>query len=182
MSATRIRSGRQAHEIESLENAVVESRPECDAKLLRDDTEALRRAAKNAFDGRTAGYDFRGQPLLLELRHRRKLDERIDVDAIRDIGRNSSSRRMRMIEHPLVLEVAHRIANRRRGNTEAEAARNCVRARRLGGLDIRLNDCLEHAPLALVQLGMCHDFQRKNHFKNLSTRRRGCRAEASRAR
>src|SRR3989449_8066750 len=61
-----------------------------------------------------------------------------------------------VVEVALLLEVAHRVADRRRRQPELIALRNRPAARRLGGLDVRFDHGLEHLALAVGERS-CHD-------------------------
>ena len=98
--------------------------------------------------------DVLAQPLALRRRRsaRRAVEQRVDVDAVRLVGGDAAGRGVRVEEEPLLLEVAHRVADRRGRHAEPEPARQHARPGRLRGLDVRLDHRLEHAALARREL------------------------------
>ena len=56
-----------------------------------------------------------------------------------------------MKEVALLLQLAHGVANGGRGHPEPEPPRDGLAAGGLGGLDVGLDDRLEHPDLAVVQ-------------------------------
>src|SRR4029078_6187020 len=130
--------------MEPLEDAVVETRSKSHAKLLRDDSQALSCATENALNRRAASRYLRAQLIELAPRLARHRQQRIDVEPISDIGRNSPRRSVGMIEQTFFLEVAHGVRNGCRGHAKAKPAGDRIGSRRLGGLDIRLDHCLEN--------------------------------------
>src|SRR5207248_3155511 len=111
---------------------------------------------------------------------RRGAQQRVHVGAIRLVGGHATGRRVRMEEKTLLLQVAHRVANRRRRNAQAKATCQRPRAGRLGGLNVRLNDSFENATLALRQLlYTAHKFKCRNDFERQSRRLRASPGAAS---
>ena len=85
-----------------------------------------------------------------------------------------------MEEKPLLLQVAHRVADRRRRDAEPEPPRERPRSGRLGSFDVAADHRFEHAAFAPAELLGCHNFKASNDFGRVSSRRRGRRAAASR--
>jgi hypothetical protein len=113
------------HELEPTQHARVEARRQRDAELLGEDAEALGRTAENGLDRGAAARDVLAQPLAFGHHDgaRWRVQQRVHVGAIGLVRRDATSRRVRMREKPLVLEVAHRVPDRGWRDAEAEAPR-----------------------------------------------------------
>src|ERR1041385_1764448 len=67
--------------------------------------------------------------------------QRVDIRSIRLVRGNSASGRMRMKEETFLLQIAHRVANRRRRNSQAASLGQGSRPCGLGGFDV----CADHS-------------------------------------
>src|SRR6185437_5619398 len=144
-----------------------------------EDDEDLRGATQDRFNGGPAAGESLEQRVARAGIERREMKQTVNVDAIRDVGWHTAGRRMRMEEKPLVLQVAHGVANGSRRNAEAEPAGNESRSRRFCCFHVRLDDRCEHAPLAFGELFSGHKLKASNDFRPSSSCQPGHRGEAS---
>src|SRR5437764_7932502 len=106
-----------------------------------------------------------------------RANQRVHVRAISFVGGNTTGGGVRMKQKTFVLQVAHRVPDSRWRHSEAEAPREGARSGRLGGLNVRLNDRLQYAPLASRKLfNPAHKFKASNDFGVESRRLRARRA------
>ena len=78
--------------------------------------------------------------------------EVVDVVPVATIRRYPAGRRVRLGDVALPLQQRHLVANRRGRNPEAGHARHRLRAHRLGGVHVLLDDRAQHRRLAFVEL------------------------------
>ena len=79
------------------------------------------------------------------------LHQLVDVGAIAGIGGNAAGRRVRLHQVAAGLELGHLVANRRRADAEVVLLGKRLRADRLGGRDVFVDDRREDIGLALVE-------------------------------
>ena len=153
-----LRGGLQ--QLEPLEHGRIERRTDGDAELLRQHTQHLRRALEDLVHRVVLAQPFAD---LVRLRRRdgRQAHQRVHVHPIGEIGGDPAGGGVGVVQVPLLLQVAHGIADGGGRQGEPEAFRDSATPRRLGGLDVGLDDGLEDLALALVQ-GCCHIGQALN--------------------
>src|ERR1051325_10885625 len=137
-----------------LEHRRIERRTDGDAELLRQHPQHLGRALEDLVHRRMLAQPFAD---LVRLRRRdgRQPHQRVDVDSIREIGGDPAGGGVGVVEVPLLLQVAHGVADGGGRQGEPETLRDSATPRRLGGFDVGLDDGFEDLTLALVE-GCCH--------------------------
>ena len=129
-----------------------EVRLEGNAKLLREHSEDLCGATKDRFDRSAASRKLLEESITRLRVEGRQADEAVHVDPVGHVRGYPASRRVRMEEVALILQVAHRVADGGRGDANGEAPRDHARSRRLSSLYVGLNDRLEHPTLSVAEL------------------------------
>ena len=123
------------------------------AQLLGQHAEHLGGAAQDLLDRvARAGRSSRRRVSLRLVAGRRQPHELVDVEPVAPIGRDPAGRGVGVKEVALVLQLAHGVADRGRGHAEAEPAGDRLAPGRLRGLDVGLDDRLEHPQFPVGQL------------------------------
>ena len=154
------------HQLQPLQHQSIERRRDGDSELLGQHAEHLGRAPQNLLDRVPRG----GNDLALQLgarapRHRTRPHELIDVQPVAALGGDPPAGSVGVKEIALGLELAHRAAHRGRRDAQPRPPRGRLASGRLRGLDVDLDDCLEHPELALAQrFAACHNRKTSNEL------------------
>ena len=143
--------GGDLEKIEAIEDRFVDGRRDGHAQLVRQHAEDLRGTRQNRFDSGALPFELAAEVLRLRRRDDGRPHQVVDVDAIREVGRNPAGGGVGMVEVSLFLEVAHRVADRRGRQAELIARGDRPAPRRLGGLHVGLDDGLENGSFSLSE-------------------------------
>ena len=114
------RSDAHRHQLEPLEHHLVQRRRHRHAQLLGQDAEHLGRAPQDLLDRASREPSSSGLQRVPRLRaRRRQAHDLVHVHPVRPIGRDPAGRGVRMEEVALVLQLAHRVADRGRATRPA---------------------------------------------------------------
>ena len=148
---------RDLHQFQPLEHDVLEGRRHGHAQFLGQHAEHLRGAAEQLVHRVSGAREFVLQGLPCLVAGWREVHQAVHVDPVGQVGGDAAGRGVRMVEQPLVLELAHDVAHRGRRHAQPEAMRDGPAAGGLRRLDVGLDDRLEDVELAGGEvLGGCH--------------------------
>ena len=122
------------------------------AQLLGQHAQHLRRAPQDLFDRVPRPHELGAQGVLRLAGRRGQPHDLVDVDPVGPVGRDPAGGGVGVEQVPLVLQLAHRVADGGRGHAQPEPPGDRLAAGRLRGLDVGLHDRLEHPQLPLAQL------------------------------
>src|SRR6185436_4809646 len=171
--------GRHLGEINPLEDDLIERRTHRDSKLLSQHTEYLGRPAQDFLDGGAGRRHLQLDEISLFPAGRREPHQVVHVPAVCLISGNPAGRRVRMVEISLLLQLAHRVANGRRGDSQPAPLHNSLTGRGLGGLDEGLDDRFKHPGLAVIQRVMRRHGNNLTCFQAISATNASSRSQPS---
>ena len=143
---------RHRHQLHPLQHQLVERRRDRHAELLGQHAQHLRGAPEHLLHRVARPHELGAQGLLRLAGGRGEPHDLVDVDPVGPVGRDPAGGGVGVKQVPLLLQVAHRVADGGGGDAQAVSAGDGLAPGRLRGLDVGLDDRLEHAELPVAQL------------------------------
>jgi len=106
-----------------------------------------------SLDRRPCDVELAFQTRAFDVGQNDRLHESIHEETVCGVGRDTACRRVRVEEITLLLQIAHRIADRGGGDAEFEAARDRATPGRLGRIHIGADDGIQYLAFSFGQFG-----------------------------
>ena len=140
---------RERHHLHPLQDARRKLRAQHYPQHVRQPPQQPRRLTQHVVRVADEAFQLGEQRLLLGLRERRRTHQAVDERPVAQIGRDAAGRGIGVFEVAVVLQVAHRVPDRRRAQADVRVLRQIARSHRPGRLDEVLDDQPEDLALAL---------------------------------